>query len=168
MLVDARGRKRGTADRVAVHRDGRLHRAVSVFIVNDASEILLQRRSRAKEVAPGLGSNACCTHPRPGERAVSAAKRRLYEELKIQCALKHSFSFMYRAEFNDGWVEHELDHVFVGRSEKAPTLLPSEADDWCWMGLADLQRDIRRRPQRYSPWLRIALPKVLRRLKRAA
>jgi len=104
VLVDARGRKRGTADRVAVHRDGRLHRAVSVFIVNDASEMLLQRRSREKEVAPGLWSNACCTHPRPGERAASAAKRRLYEELHIRCALKHSFSFTYRAQFDDGWV----------------------------------------------------------------
>ena len=168
MLVDARDRKLGTADRLAVHRDGRLHRAVSVFIVNGEQEMLLQRRSRAKEVAPGLWSNACCTHPRPGERASSAAKRRLYEELRLKCALKRSFAFTYRAEFGNGWIEHEFDHVFVGRSDKVPTLLSSEADDWCWMSVSDLRRDLVRRPWRYSPWLKIALPKVLRRLKRAA
>jgi isopentenyl-diphosphate delta-isomerase len=143
-----------------VHRDGRLHRAISVFVVDDERGVLLQRRSLSKLVAPGLWSNTCCTHPRPGESPAAAARRRLLEEMGLRCRLKKVLSFTYSAKFPGGWVEHELDHVFVGRTVHDPKPDASEVAEWRWVQPDALQTDVRRRPSRYTPWLRAVFPKL--------
>src|SRR5687768_11256150 len=160
VLVDEGDRQTGTADRLRVHRDGRLHRAISVFIIHDERGVLLQRRSASKPVAPGLWSNTCCTHPRPGETPAAAARRRLHEEMGLRCRLKRVFSFTYSAKFPGGWVEHELDHVFVGRTVRDPHPEPAEVAEWRWVQAETLRVDMRRHPARYTPWLRAAFPKL--------
>lgn len=162
VLVDPDDREIGTAAKLDVHRDGRLHRAVSVFLVDEAGRWLLQRRAEAKYHSAGLWSNTACTHPRPGETPAAAAARRLREEMGVRCLLRPAFSFLYRAELGgtEPLIEHELDHVFVGRFSGAPAPAPGEVSGWDWVDAAWLRDDLALRPERYTPWLRLLQPEV--------
>lgn len=157
VLVDRDDREVGTADKLDVHRDGRLHRAVSVFLFDDAGRWLLQRRADGKYHSAGLWSNTACTHPRPGEAPAVAAVRRLEEEMGVRCLLKPAFSFLYRAELDgpEPLVEHEFDHVFVGRFSGAPAPAPDEVSAWRWMDVPTLHDELDRAPERYTPWFRM-------------
>ena len=115
VAVDAHDRPTGTVHKIRAHREGILHRAFSIFVFDDADRLLLQRRALRKYHSGGLWSNTCCSHPRPGEQVLDAAHRRLREEMGFDCALDTAFSFVYRAELEGGLVEHEYDHVLLGR-----------------------------------------------------
>lgn len=160
VLVDEEDREVGTAEKLDAHRNPRLHRAFSVFVLNDRNELLLQRRARGKYHSGGLWSNTCCGHPGPGDAIEEAARRRLREEMGFDCALTRAFSFLYRAEMDRGLVEHELDHVFVGRHQGDPEPDPDEAEGWRWTALDEIGRDMSRRPEVYTAWFRIAYPRL--------
>ncbi|HNK86555.1 MAG TPA: isopentenyl-diphosphate Delta-isomerase, partial [Flavobacteriales bacterium] len=113
-LVNERDEVIGRMEKLEAHRVGALHRAFSIFIFNREGRLLLQQRADGKYHSPGLWTNSCCGHPRPGEPTMKAAQRRLHEELGIRCELTEEFTFSYRAEFGNGLIEHELDHVFFG------------------------------------------------------
>lgn len=153
ILVDERNRAVGRGEKWAVHREGRLHRAFSIFLVDEKGRVLLQRRSAAKYHSAGLWANSCCGHPRPGERTLAAARRRLREELGASARLRYGFSARYRTELPNGLVENELVYVYFGRLEGAITLNPAEVSEVAWMMLIQLRKDIVRRPRRYSYWL---------------
>jgi isopentenyl-diphosphate delta-isomerase len=157
VLVDAHDAEVGTAGKLEAHRSGRLHRAFSVFVFNRAGEMLLQRRAADKYHSPGRWSNACCGHPRPGEDTRSAARRRLQEEMGIDCALTPVTAFTYCADVGEGLVENEYDHVFVGWTDTDPRPDPAEADAWCWVPVAEVRRSLKREPERYSAWFALAL-----------
>lgn len=160
ILVDAADVPLGTAGKLEAHRAGALHRAFSVLVLNGRDELLLQRRARGKYHSGGLWSNSCCSHPRPGESTLDAAHRRLREEMGFDCPLSTACSFVYRAEVGGGLVEHEYDHIFLGRWDGAPEPDPAEVDGWRWVGLADVRRDVARRPARYTFWFRVALAEL--------
>jgi len=157
VLVDTADRELGTAEKLAVHRDGRLHRAVSVFLFDEQGRWLLQRRAEGKYHSPGLWSNTACTHPRLGEAPARAAARRLNEEMGVRCALQPAFAQVYRAELTgvERLIEHELDHVFVGRFQGAPVPVAEEVSDWEWVAADALRADVSARPRRYTPWFHI-------------
>ena len=160
VLVDAEDRELGSAPKSRVHRTGERHRAVSVFLFDEVGQVLLQRRADSKYHSPGLWSNTCCGHPRPRESAEAAARRRLREEMGVQCELRHVGTFEYRADVGQGLVEHEVDHVFTGRFAGAPTPDPAEVSEFQWVHLDDLVNDMRDNPGRYSAWLPLALTRV--------
>ena len=157
VLVDRDDREIGTADKLTVHRDGRLHRAVSVFLFDDAGRWLLQRRADGKYHSPGQWSNTACTHPRPGEAPADAAARRLLEEMGVSAELEPAFRFLYRAELvaAEPLVEHELDHVFVGRFEGEPAPHADEVSDWRWVEPSALRSELDAAPDAYTPWFRM-------------
>jgi len=157
ILVDADDRELGSEDKLAAHQDGALHRAFSVFLFDDAGRLLLQRRAAGKYHSPGLWSNTCCSHPAPGESTPEAARDRLMHEMGIACPVDGAFRFLYRASVGGGLIEHELDHVFVGRFEGEPRPNPGEVDAWRWVAPAALAADLRDNPAEYAVWLRIAL-----------
>lgn len=161
VLVDTDDREVGVAEKLDAHRRGLLHRAFSVFILNDRGELLLQRRAAGKYHSGGLWSNTCCSHPRPGEGVVDAARRRLREEMGIAAAVVPAFTFVYRADLDPDLVEHELDHVLVGRYEGDPDPDPSEVEGWWWVGLAEVEDDLARRPEVYTVWFKLALPQLI-------
>lgn len=163
ILVNERDEPVGTAEKLAAHESGRLHRAFSVFILNGAGELLLQRRAVGKYHSPGLWSNACCSHPRPGEGTAAAAHRRLGEELSFDCGLEHVGSFLYRADVGNGLVEHELDHLFLGYWDGTPIPAPEEVGAVRWLGLPELRREIGDSPEAFTYWLRVALRELERR-----
>lgn len=154
IVVDERNRAVGEGEKWAVHREGRLHRAFSIFLVDAQKRVLLQRRSGAKYHSAGLWANSCCGHPRPGERTDVAARRRLREELGAEAPLRYAFRARYRTELPNGLIENEIVYVFFGPSPRALALNPEEVSEAAWATVEELQRDIARRPRRYAYWLR--------------
>jgi isopentenyl-diphosphate delta-isomerase len=165
ILVDPDDNEIGLLDKVAVHQTGVLHRAFSVFIFNSRRELLLQQRSLAKYHSPGLWSNTCCSHPRKGEETVLACERRLQEEMGMNCELKFAFSFTYRAEFENGLIEHEFDHVYLGYSDELPQLNSAEVMASRYISIQDLEKEILGHPENYTEWLKICLPRVAQYIK---
>lgn len=158
-LIDAEGRI-VSLEKITAHREGRRHRAVSVFVFSSRGEVLLQQRAACKYHSGGLWSNTCCTHPRPLEIPADAARRRLREEMGLECALEEIFTFSYSADVGGGLIENEFDHVFFGFCDRTPTLDVREADDWRWVAMDGLGKALAEFPDRYSSWLRFCFSTV--------
>src|SRR5690606_20819833 len=139
ILVDQEDKALGTMEKLEAHQTGVLHRAFSVFLFNSEGELLLQQRAFDKYHSPGLWSNTCCSHPRPGEDTLGAAKRRLHEEMGMECKLHFISKFLYKTRFENGLFEHELDHIFVGTTDSLPTINPQEANDFKFLSLAKIK-----------------------------
>jgi isopentenyl-diphosphate delta-isomerase, type 1 len=161
ILVDKNDNEIGTLDKLSVHQRGLLHRAFSVFIFNSKNELLLQQRADEKYHSPGLWSNTCCSHPRSGEKMTDSITRRLKEEMGMQCDTEFKFSFIYKAQFGNGLTEHELDHVYFGKSEDLPEPNPAEVKDWKYISLQNLQEETALHPENFSAWLKISLPRII-------
>ena len=161
MLVDGNDLQVGQMEKMEAHQKGLLHRAFSVFIFNSKNELLLQQRAFDKYHSGGLWTNTCCSHPRIGESNLDGANRRLMEEMGMQADLKWVFDFTYRAEFESGLVEHELDHVFFGQSDLLPVINRNEVETFKYVNLEALKDELQLNPQDYTPWLKICLEKVM-------
>lgn len=161
ILVDSEDRQIGVAEKIEAHRRGLLHRAFSVFVFNARGEMLLQKRADEKYHSAGLWSNACCSHPRPGETVRQASVRRLREEMGFDCALKKAFSFTYRAVLDGELIEHEFDHVLIGRYDGVVRPNAAEVLDYRWLAPEPLLHEVDRSPDRYTVWFKIALPRVM-------
>jgi isopentenyl-diphosphate delta-isomerase len=157
VLVDPADTPIGTLGKQRAHEEGRLHRAISVLVFNAAGETLLQRRAEGKYHSAGQWTNACCSHPHPGEDPAAAARRRLREEMGIDAAVEPLFRFTYRAEVGPGLVEHEYDHVFAAPWEGAPIPDPAEVEGWRWASAAALPAEAARDPEAFTPWFRLIL-----------
>jgi isopentenyl-diphosphate Delta-isomerase len=162
ILVDRQDRPIGDAEKMDAHRRGLLHRAVSVFVFDSDGRMLLQRRSDAKYHSGGLWSNTCCTHPRPGERSEDAAIRRLREEMGFTCPVRLRFETIYRAEVSDGLIEHEYDHIFIGRFDGEPEPNEAEVVEYRWVESADVAEELDEAPERYTPWFRLLFSRIYR------
>lgn len=160
VLVDEQDNAIGTMEKQQAHVEGVLHRAFSIFIFNSENKLLLQKRASSKYHCGGLWTNTCCSHPREKENILDAAKRRLHEEMGMRCEIKPIFSFVYKAEFENGLTEHEFDHVFFGQSNQVPELNLEEVEGYRYIGLEDLQVEIKEDPQKFTPWFLIALERV--------
>ena len=167
ILVDRMGREIGTEEKLKAHRESKLHRAFSIFIFNTLGELLLQKRSETKYHSGGLWTNTCCSHPRLGESHYCAARRRLNEEMGFDCELTELFSFIYHAKLENNLFEHELDSVFVGRYDGQPVPNPNEVDDWKWMDIEKLKRDVGENPEHYTYWFKLVLNRVLKQYEKA-
>ena len=160
ILVDADDVPTGTMGKLAAHLDGVRHRAVSVLVYRGDGALLLQQRAEGKYHSPGRWSNSCCGHPRPGESTLDAARRRLREELGLDCALDHVGTLSYRAEVGEGLVEDEIDHLFVGRCDAEPTPNPDEVAAWRWAPVDAVLAELEADPSRYTPWCGLVLRAV--------
>lgn len=161
ILVDKNDITCGRLEKMEVHRLGLLHRAFSVFILNSSGELLLQQRADHKYHSGGLWTNTCCSHPRYGENTSDAVNRRLQEEMGMSCKTKFAFSFIYKAPFDNGLIEHEFDHVYVGVTNKQPLPAVEEVKNWKYAGLAELATDLKNNPQNYTEWFKICFPEFI-------
>jgi len=163
ILVDEKDNQVGTMEKLAAHQNGAtLHRAFSVCLFNSKGETLLQRRAMGKYHSKGKWSNTCCSHPMIGESILDASRRRVKEELGINCGeLRDIFSFIYKVEVGDGLTEHEYDHVVFGKYDGAVDPNPEEVMDYRWMSLEDLGRDVKEHPENYTGWLAIAIDRII-------
>jgi isopentenyl-diphosphate delta-isomerase len=154
VLVDEDDATIGVAEKLAVHRFGYLHRAISVSLTDGNGRILLQRRAHGKYHSGGLWSNACCSHPRPGEATLAAAERRLREEMGIVCDLRPAGLVRYSGSVGRGLVENELVHFFHGIHTGRVEPNEVEVCDFRWVPRQDLAMLIEPDPAAYSIWFR--------------
>ncbi len=166
-LVNTEDENLGVMEKMEAHRSGLLHRAVSVFVMNSKNEMLLQRRALHKYHSAGLWSNACCTHPRPGEATPAAAHRRLMEEMGLNCNLQWVFNRIYRAALDNGLTEHEYDHIFTGYSDDIPAGDPEEVAEYMYLSLEEIDGLLAKKPDDFTVWFRLLYPEVRMHLKTA-
>jgi len=159
ILVNQNDEEIGTMPKMEAHEKAVLHRAFSVFIMNSKGETMLQQRAAEKYHSPLLWTNTCCSHQRLGETNLQAGKRRLQEEMGFQTDLKELFSFIYKAPFDNGLTEHELDHVMIGYYEGEPKVNRDEVEAWKWMKPEDIKNDMKRAPESYTAWFKIIFEK---------
>jgi len=164
ILVNEQDEKIGLMPKQEAHEKGVLHRAFSVFIFNSKNELMLQQRALHKYHSPGLWTNTCCSHQRDGESSLEAGKRRLFEEMGFSTGLKETTSFIYKAPFDNGLTEHELDHILIGNFEETPNINPNEVATWKWMDLEEVKKDIQTNPEIYTAWFKIIFDKFYQHL----
>jgi len=155
ILVNENNEQIGVMPKMEAHEKAILHRAFSVFIMNEKGQIMLQQRAAHKYHSPLLWTNTCCSHQREGETNIEAGKRRLAEEMGFTTELIELFSFIYKAPFDNGLTEHELDHVMIGNYNIAPAINAEEVADWKWMKPNDIRNDIAQNPNNYTAWFKI-------------
>ena len=160
ILVDEHDKALGAAEKLQAHKDGKLHRAFSVFVFNAEGKLLLQQRAISKYHSGGLWTNTVCSHQRVNETTEQAAHRRLQEEMGFDCPVKEVFNFTYKTKFDNGLFEHELDHVLIGNYDNNPTPNPEEVESWKWITLEELKKDIQENPDKYTYWLKTAFDKI--------
>jgi len=160
ILVNEADVEIGIMEKMEVHRQALLHRAFSVFLFNNKGEMLLQRRAMNKYHSAGLWTNACCSHPRPGESVESAALRRTGEELGIYPQLEKAFVFTYKASFENGLTEHEYDHVFIGIHDGEINADPSEVSEVKYLPMSEIENELSSNTNIYTAWFQIAFQKL--------
>ena len=155
ILVNEQDEPIGTMPKLEAHQKAVLHRAFSVFVLNKNNQIMLQQRAHHKYHSPLLWTNTCCSHQRVGETNLEAGSRRLFEEMGFRTELKELFHFIYKAPFDNGLTEHELDHVMIGYSEVEPNINPDEVESWKWMSIEDVKNNMITNPEVYTIWFKI-------------
>lgn len=167
ILVNEEDDPIGTMEKMEAHREGLLHRAFSVLVFNSKGEMLLQKRAKSKYHSAGLWSNACCSHPKPGENTDDAAKRRMKEELGIDIQPKYLYKFKYKVELENDLIEHEFDHVYVCQFDGAPMINRNEIEAFSYLSLDELKYQLSQSPHLYTYWLNIIVNEYAKHKKRS-
>ena len=160
ILVNKNDQPIGQMDKLEAHQKGLLHRAFSIFVFNNKGEMLLQQRAMGKYHSAGLWTNACCSHPQPGEETKTAAIRRLKEELGFETSIEKIFDLYYRTEFENGLTEHEFDHVFAGEYDGPVNPDPEEIMDISYKSMDEISEGLIKNPEQYTHWFRLAFPGI--------
>ena len=160
ILVNEQDIALGNMDKMQAHEKGLLHRAFSIFIFNKKGDMLLQQRAQAKYHSAGLWTNACCSHPEPGEITAAAAHRRLKEEMGFNTNLTEAFSFVYKTAFENGLTEYEFDHVFIGSYDSQVIPDEKEVKDYSYTSMNNIRSGLQTHPHKYTSWFKIAFPKL--------
>ena len=165
ILVTPKDEPIGLMPKIEAHEKAVLHRAFSVFVINSKNELMLQQRAFGKYHSPGLWTNTCCSHQRHQEGNIEAGMRRLREEMGFETDLEYLFNFIYKAPFDNGLTEHELDHVMLGRYENEPLINPEEVASWKWMNIDEIHSDLIDNPENYTVWFAIIFERFYKYIK---
>lgn len=168
ILVDQHDNIVGHAEKLYAHQLGLCHRAFSIFIFSGTKhklELLLQRRHHQKYHSPGLLTNSCCSHPRANETILTAANRRLCEELQLNVELSIAGSFHYYNQFENGLVENEYDYVLIGFTQQRTIQFnPQEIDEVVWVDIPTLYKRLRKNKNEFTVWFEPSLQIALQSL----
>ncbi len=156
ILVNEQDEIIGYSGKMEAHEKGLLHRAFSIFVVNDCDELMIQRRAMHKYHSGGLWANTCCSHPLRNEDLEQTIHRRLQHEMGFDCKLEPLFKFIYKTEFGNGLVEHELDTVYLGCHDGPAQPNPAEVMDWRWIDLEELKTALEADSPDYVYWIKAA------------
>ena len=159
ILIDEKDNKIGEEEKIKAHIEGKLHRALTIFIFNDERKLLITKRANDKMLWSDIWEASCSTHPYENEIYVEAGERRLKEELGISCKLKYLKKFQYKSKYKNIGYENEVCALLVGKfnGEIKPNL--KEVSDYNWILIDDLEKAIEKDKENYAPWLKIGLEK---------
>ncbi|MCB0699184.1 MAG: isopentenyl-diphosphate Delta-isomerase [Chitinophagaceae bacterium] len=158
IIVNEKDEWLGYVEKMQAHKEGLLHRAFSVFVMNNNNEILLQRRALDKYHSGGLWSNTCCSHPWVGESTMAAAHRRLVEEMGFDCELEKLFTHKYKLGMDNGLFEHEYDHVYFGVYNGDLDINKDEVAEYKFVPINELDCWLEKRPMDFTAWFRLLWP----------
>ena len=150
----------GTMEKMEAHQVGALHRAFSVFLFNSQGQMLLQQRALEKYHSGGLWSNACCSHPRPGESTLAAARRRVREELGIDVNMEAAGHLRYKADVGNGVIENEWDHLYTGIWDGPTAPVATEVRDVKALSIQEVESWLQREPGAFTAWFRQAFEEI--------
>ena len=150
----------GYAPKLLVHQQGLLHRAFSIVVFNDKGEMLLQKRAATKYHSGGLWTNTCCSHLIEGKDMETYMHERLQHEMGFDCELQFAFSFHYTANFDNGLIENEIDHVYTGKWNDTPLPDPTEADGYRWATPESIKSEIKLHPELFTVWFREIIERI--------
>lgn len=170
ILVDAGNNPIGTMEKLEAHRRGLLHRAFSIFIFNSEGKMLVHQRADSKYHCAGLWTNACCSHPRPGEKTAEGLQRKLDQEMGFGTALTKALDFTYRSELQNGLIEYEFDEVYIGNYDGPVNANPEEVQAWKYSSMREIKRSLEQNPEIFTPWFRLLFDPISKhysRLRRA-
>ncbi|MBT0724462.1 isopentenyl-diphosphate Delta-isomerase [Rosenbergiella sp. S61] len=165
ILVDEHDNPLGQMEKLEAHRQGRLHRAITVYVFNTQQQLMLQQRAFSKYHCGGLWSNTCCGHPFPHEGTQQAAERRLDEEMGLKMPLKEITQTYYNLPVTDGLIEHEYGHIFTGYTDQLPVLNPDEAENYRFASLSEIEKELVSFPERFTPWFKTTFPMLAKQLR---
>lgn len=151
-IVDKKDRVIGYENKLKVHQEGMLHRAFSVVVINSKGQWLMHRRALDKYHSAGSWTNACCSHLTNGDVMQQASKKRLLAEMGVDAHPEFVESFHYRAQFDNGLIENEIDHVFIARWDGNPDPDPDEVMDWKWMSQEEIEAQLASGAENFSVW----------------
>lgn len=157
ILVDDQDNAIGTMEKMEAHRKGILHRAFSILIFNSKGEVLLQKRSKNKYHSGGLWTNACCSHPMPGESILEATRKRLKHEMGIELQPQFTYKFVYHIQLDKELIEHEYDHVYIGIFDGTPVVNTEEVEDWKFISVQTLRHELKQHPESYTEWFKLIM-----------
>ncbi len=161
ILVDENDSEVGVSSKTDCHaNEGVLHRAFSLFIFNDAGELLLQRRSEHKPLWPMFWSNSCCSHPREGEAMEHAVHRRLEQELGLKTELTFLYKFKYFAPYLDVGAEREYCWIYAGQCSDTPTANSNEVESMRFVAPDDIDYEMQEQPEQFTPWFKLEWERV--------
>jgi isopentenyl-diphosphate delta-isomerase len=161
IVVDDFDRPIKKMDKTLVHKTGVLHRAVSVILVNSNNEVLVQQRAITKYHSPGKWANTCCTHPYWGESNENACKRRLIEEMGIECDKWYYWrKLKYFEDVGNGMVENEIDHLYFAFTDNLPNINKYEVMNYKYIPINELQNEIENNKNNYTYWSTLVLKEV--------
>ena len=157
ILVDEEDRQIGSMEKLEAHRKGLLHRAFSILLFNVKGDVLLQKRAQHKYHSAGLWTNACCSHPLPGESMQDATRRKLSQEMGLTTSTKFAYKFIYKIELENDLIEHEYDHVFIGRFDRDPTINVKEVEAWRVVPIEELRFEMGQQPEQFTYWFKLIM-----------
>jgi isopentenyl-diphosphate delta-isomerase len=161
ILVNENDEQIGTMEKMQAHREGKLHRAFSVFVVNDENKMLLQKRAAEKYHSANLWTNACCSHPMPNENIFDAATRRVDEELGMEInSFENLFSIKYKAELENDLIEHELDYILWTKSDAIVNLNKDEISEVAYLSKEEIKNRMTENPEQFTVWFKLIFPKI--------
>jgi isopentenyl-diphosphate delta-isomerase len=153
IIVDNNDNIIGKDTKVNCHLgEGKLHRAFSVLLFNTENKLLIQKRASEKITFPSIWANSCCSHPLYSNNeeegiigAKKAAKRKLSQELGIDTSLielsdiEYITKMHYRSRADKKWIEHEIDYIFVIKSDVNVNPNPNEIEKTKYVDQNELQ-----------------------------
>ncbi|WP_069658599.1 isopentenyl-diphosphate Delta-isomerase [Arcticibacter eurypsychrophilus] len=160
ILVDQFDKEVGYCEKLEAHKKGLLHRAFSIFIINDDGKMLLQKRSKIKYHSAGLWTNACCSHPGPQQSIIESASVRLPLEMGFECDIQLVDHLLYKHSFKNGLIEHEYDHILLGYYSGNVNPNPLEASAYKWCSFEDIELALQKDEKSFTFWFKHALPKL--------
>jgi isopentenyl-diphosphate Delta-isomerase len=126
VLSDSGLRTGEILSRAEIHRLGKRHRAVRLYLFNSQNELLLQRRSLTVDHAPGIFSISVTGHVHAGEFSSETVRREIKEELGLdasQLEIDFLFSFYQEAVLHETYIDRQFNDIYVTRTEIDPALI---------------------------------------------
>jgi isopentenyl-diphosphate delta-isomerase len=157
ILVDTEDNAIGEMEKLEAHQKGLLHRAFSILVFNSKGEMLLQKRAQSKYHSGGLWTNACCSHPIPGENILETVRQRLYYEMGIDVSPSLMYKFTYQTSLDKNLIEHEVDYVYTAVFDGIPQANPAEVEDWKFINLDTLQTEVINNSHLFTSWFKLII-----------